>query len=60
LARISWNLWRSRLCFQDILIFLEIFNYRQSCIQTASRRLHASGDSHEISFLSSWTIWLLL
>jgi hypothetical protein len=30
---------------------------------TASRssiRLHASGDSHEICFLSSWTVWLLL
>jgi hypothetical protein len=34
--------------------------YRQSCIQAASRRLHASGDSHEICFLLSWTIWLLL
>jgi hypothetical protein len=41
-------------------IFLEIFNHRQSCIQAASRRLLASGDSHEICFLSFWTVWPLL
>jgi hypothetical protein len=39
--------------FQDIPIFLEIFNHRQSCIEAPSRRLYASGDSHEICFLSS-------
>jgi hypothetical protein len=45
-------------------LFSKIYRYFQlqaklhpSCIY---RRLHASGDSHEICFLSSRTIWLLL
>jgi hypothetical protein len=45
--------------FSKIYRYFWSLNHRQSCIQAASRRLNASGDSHEICFLSSWTIWLL-